>query len=65
MYKRWKSSEDILILCDGSTAVAERSTCPVLIPDVLLAVEASAEALLVAGGGLHHAGAHLHLHLPV
>lgn len=33
--------------------------------DVLLPVEASAEALLVAGCGLHHAGAHRHLHLPV
>lgn len=32
---------------------------------LLLPVEASAEALLVAGCSLHHAGAHLHLHLPV
>lgn len=37
----------------------------VLISGLLLSVEASAEAVLVAGCGLHHAGAHLRLHLSV
>lgn len=36
-----------------------------LILGLLLSVEASVEAFLVACRGLHHAGAHLHLHLPV
>lgn len=37
----------------------------VLLSGLLLSVEASAETVLVAGGGLHHAGANCHLHLPV
>lgn len=37
----------------------------VLVSGLLLSVEASAETVLVAGCGLHHAGANCHLHLPV
>lgn len=48
--------------------------CPLLIDiytsllvfsGVLCSVEAFVEAILVAGRGLHHAGANLHLHIPV
>lgn len=37
----------------------------ILILGLLLSMEASVEAFLVACCGLHHAGAHLHLHVPV
>lgn len=67
------------LISEKSTQVDSHSTCLLLVvvlpdgalcwlcrvPDVLLSVEASAEALLVAGCGLHHAGANRHLHLPV